>query len=158
MHRLLSSIVILRDKHPMLFAAFTIVLLSGTSMAQHLGPFERPAESKPIITPQPSARFQDPILRKPVQWEALHTFNPAAIVRDGKVFLLYRAEDNSGAMKIGMHTSRLGLAESTDGIHFEQHAQPVFYPDRDGEESREWPGGVEDPRIVQSEDGTYILT
>jgi len=138
------------------FAAITIFVLARTCMAQELGQFSRPANSKPIITPQ-KATFEDPILRKAVQWEALHTFNPAAVVRDGKVFLLYRAEDTSGSMKIGMHTSRIGLAESSDGIHFTQGPKPVFYPDRDAEQSREWPGGVEDPRVVESEDGTYIL-
>jgi predicted GH43/DUF377 family glycosyl hydrolase len=61
-------------------------------------------------------------------------------------------------MKIGMHTSRIGLAESMHGVHFVQGEEPVYYPDRDGEQSREWPGGVEDPRIVESEDGTYVLT
>ena len=93
-----------------------------------------------------------------MHWEALHTFNPAAIVRDGKVFVLYRAEDNSGAMEIGGHTSRLGLAESADGIHFKRLGEPVFYPAEDDQKAREWPGGVEDPRIVEREDGTYVLT
>jgi predicted GH43/DUF377 family glycosyl hydrolase len=79
-------------------------------------------------------------------------------VRNGKVYVLYRAEDDSGSMQIGMHTSRLGLAESTDGIHFTRSATPVFYPAEDAQKDREWPGGVEDPRIVESEDGTYVLT
>ena len=96
--------------------------------------------------------------KEPVQWEALHTFNPAAIVRDGKIYVLYRAEDNSGAMEIGGHTSRLGLAESDDGIHFTRMGEPVFYPAEDDQKAREWPGGVEDPRIVEREDGTYVLT
>jgi beta-1,2-mannosidase len=61
-------------------------------------------------------------------------------------------------MTIGGHTSRLGLAESKDGIHFTRLPAPVFYPAEDGQKDREWPGGVEDPRIVQSEDGTYVLT
>src|SRR6476469_6806587 len=117
------------------FLRVTTFVLAVTCMAQDLGQFSRPANSKPIITPQPKVTFEDPILRKAVQWEALHTFNPAAVVRDGKVFVLYRAEDNSGSMKIGMHTSRIGLAESTDGIHFTQDPKPVFYPDRDGEQS-----------------------
>ena len=95
-----------------------------------------------------SLRFIDPVLKTPVHWEALHTFNPAAIVRDGKVYVLYRAEDDSGAMEIGGHTSRLGLAESEDGIHFTRRAEPVFYPAEDEQKAREWPGGVEDPRIV----------
>ena len=123
-----------------------------------LGPFHRPVESGPVITPQPQATFNDPIRKAPVHWEALHTFNPAAVVRNGKVDVLYRAEDDSGTMQIGMHTSRLGLAESTDGIHFTQAPAPVFYPAEDAQKEREWPGGVEDPRIVEREDGTYVLT
>jgi predicted GH43/DUF377 family glycosyl hydrolase len=97
-------------------------------------------------------------LKASTHWESLHTFNPAAIVRDGKVFVLYRAEDSSGSMEIGSHTSRLGLAESTDGIHFTRQDAPVFFPAKDEQKSREWPGGVEDPRIVETEDGTYVLT
>jgi len=92
-----------------------------------------------------------------VAWEAYATFNPAAVVKDGKVFLLYRAEDASGAQQIGGHTSRLGLAESTDGLHFTRRGTPVLYPDT-AQRQYEWPGGVEDPRIVESDDGTYILT
>jgi len=123
-----------------------------------IGPFARPATGNPVLMPQPQSRFTDPILKSPVQWEALHTFNPAAVVRDGKIYVLYRAEDNSGAMEIGGHTSRLGLAESRDGIHFTRMGKPVFYPAEDDQKAREWPGGVEDPRIVEREDGTYVLT
>ena len=123
-----------------------------------LAPFTRPANAQPIITPRPDASFDDPILQHPVAWEPEHTFNPAAVVRDGKVFVLYRAEDNSGTTAIGAHTSRLGLAVSSDGIHFTQESRPVFYPAKDAQQSREWPGGVEDPRIVEREDGTYVLT
>jgi beta-1,2-mannosidase len=123
-----------------------------------IGPFTRPASGNPVIAPRPESIFTDPILKKPVRWEVLHTFNPAAIVRDGKVYVLYRAEDDSGAMQIGGHTSRLGLAESEDGISFTRRPDPIFYPSDDAQESREWPGGVEDPRIVEAEDGTYVLT
>ena len=126
--------------------------------AWEIGPFTRPADDAPVITPNPAAVFQDPIRKAPVHWEALHTFNPAAVVRDGKIDVLYRAEDDTGKMQIGMHTSRLGLAESEDGIHFTRRAEPVFYPAEDDQKSREWPGGVEDPRIVESEGGTYVLT
>ncbi|MDR3741682.1 MAG: glycoside hydrolase family 130 protein [Terracidiphilus sp.] len=123
-----------------------------------IGPFTRPAVGNPVIAPRAESRFKDPIAKEPIAWEALHTFNPAAVVRSGKVYVLYRAEDNTGAMAIGGHTSRLGLAESTDGIHFTRRAEPVFFPAEDGEKAREWPGGVEDPRIVEGEDGTYVLT
>ena len=141
----------------------TILLSIAAAHAQALpdwtiGPFTRPAAGNPVIAPNPQSNFDDPILHASAQWEALHTFNPAAVVRDRKVYVLYRAEDNSGSMQIGMHTSRLGLAESVDGIHFTRRAAPVFFPAEDDQEGREWPGGVEDPRIVELEDGTYVLT
>jgi len=137
-----------------------IGIVSTTAFAQSwtIGPFTRPDTGNPVITPNPASIFEDPIRHAPVHWEALHTFNPAAIVRNDKVYLLYRAEDDSGVMQIGMHTSRLGLAESSDGIHFTRSATPVFYPAEDAQKDREWPGGVEDPRIVKSEDGKYVLT
>lgn len=135
------------------------MVASGRSIQPNwtLGPFVRPVQA-PVITPNPASTFNDPLRKAPVHWEALHTFNPAAVVRDNKVYVLYRAEDDTGKMEIGLHTSRLGLAVSDDGIHFTRRATPVFYPANDAQESREWPGGVEDPRIVQSEDGTYVLT
>src|SRR5580704_1949924 len=78
-------------------------LLAQSTHNWTLGPFVRPVDA-PIIAPNPAAVFTDPIPGKPVHWEALHTFNPGAIVRGGKVVVLYRAEDDSGAMVIGMHT------------------------------------------------------
>jgi len=123
-----------------------------------LGPFTRPENAQPVITARPEPVFSDPIFDKPVHWEALHTFNPAAVVRDGKIYVLYRAEDDSGTMQIGMHTSRLGLAVSEDGLHFTREDTPVFYPAKDSEQAREWPGGTEDPRIVESPDGGYVIT
>jgi predicted GH43/DUF377 family glycosyl hydrolase len=142
-------------------SAVCAVLTAQHAMAQKpwmIAPFSRPETGNPVIKPNPASTFDDPIRHAPVHWEALHTFNPAAIVRNGKVYVLYRAEDDSGAMQIGMHTSRLGLAESSDGVHFTRRASPVFYPAEDAQKDREWPGGVEDPRIVESEDGTYVLT
>ena len=121
-------------------------------------PFARPAGANPAIAPNKESVFRNPVDGKTVHWEALHTFNPAAIARNGKIYVIYRAEDDSGEMTIGGHTSRLGLAESSDGIHFTRRPEPVLYPDNDAEKAREWPGGCEDPRIVESEDGTYVLT
>lgn len=93
-----------------------------------------------------------------VRWEEYATFNPAAVVKGGRIYVLYRAEDASGEMKIGGHTSRIGLAESTDGLRFTRRSTPVLFPDKDAQQEREWPGGVEDPRIVETEDGSYVLT
>ena len=149
------------SKPPLLSATLlSIALLAAarpTSSGWQLGPFTRPTLA-PVITPNKTSLFTDPIAKAPIHWESLHTFNPAAIVRDGKIFVLYRAEDDTGKMQIGEHTSRLGLATSTDGITFTRLPEPVFYPTKDAQQSREWPGGVEDPRIVEAEDGTYVLT
>jgi len=123
-----------------------------------LGPFTKPASVNPVIAPSATSRFRSPMNDSVVAWEAYATFNPAAVVKDGKVYLLYRAEDASGVSEIGGHTSRLGLAESSDGLHFTRRAAPVLYPDTDAQRKNEWPGGVEDPRIVETEDGTYVLT
>ncbi len=79
-------------------------------------------------------------------WESAGTFNPAVAMHDGKIVMLYRAQDKLG-------TSRLGYAESTDGIHFTRRDQPVLSPSEDYEKD----GGVEDPRLVQF-GGTYYLT
>lgn len=129
----------------------------GSVAQPWLGPWVR-ASGEPVIRPDEEAVFPDPVSGKTVHWEALHTFNPAAIVRDGKIYVLYRAEDDSGAMTIGAHVSRLGLAVSDDGVHFRQGPEPVFYPANDAQKSREVPGGVEDPRIVERPEGGYVLT
>ncbi|MGC2181762.1 MAG: glycoside hydrolase family 130 protein [Terriglobales bacterium] len=90
--------------------------------------------SDPIISPQGDG------------WEAAGTFNPAVILRRGKFVMLYRAQDRNG-------TSRLGYAESGDGIHFTRRPQPVLSPEAEYEKD----GGVEDPRLVKFGD-TYYLT
>ena len=102
-----------------------------------------------------SATFVCPVRKTPVAWEAKDVFNPAAVVRDGKVYLLYRAEDT-----VGRHagTSRIGLAESTDGRSFVRRPEPVLYPDNDFMNAYEWEGGCEDPRIVEDDAGRYYLT
>ncbi len=94
----------------------------------------RRSSDVPVISPQGDG------------WESAGTFNPAVVVRNHKIVMLYRSQDKQG-------TSRLGYAESTDGIHFTRRAQPVLSPSADYEKD----GGVEDPRLVQFGD-TYYLT
>src|SRR4051812_32020757 len=132
--------------------------LSAQDRSWMLGPFEKPRAANPVLTPRASSTFRSPASDSVVRWEEYATFNPAAAVRNGKVTMLYRAEDTSGEEKIGHHTSRLGMAESGDGLRFVRRAEPVLYPARDAQRANEWPGGVEDPRIVEMEDGTYVLT
>ncbi len=122
-----------------------------------LGKFERIEDANPILTPCRESVFHCPLQDRDVHWEREHIFNPGAVVRNGKVYLIYRAEDDYG-VGIGKHTSRLGIAESSDGIHFERSGTPILFPDRDGQSVYEFPGGCEDPRIVETEEGTYLMT
>lgn len=110
-----------------------LALASRGSANWSFGAWRRVSET-PVISPQGNG------------WESAGTFNPAVILRDGKIVMLYRAQDKGG-------TSRLGYAESTDGVHFTRRGEPVFSPEKDYEKG----GGVEDPRLVQFGD-TYYLT
>lgn len=121
-----------------------------------LGGFVRPEKANPIITPNPSNQFDCPMQDKKIGWEESDVFNPAATVKDGKIYVLYRAEDNS-ATGIGKRTSRIGLAESEDGIHMKRRKTPVMYPDKDNMKEHEWEGGCEDPRVTMTEDGLYVM-
>lgn len=119
--------------------------------------FSKPSVN-PILAPRNTSTFRSPMGDRDVRWEEFATFNPAAVVRKGKVVMLYRAEDATGDTIIGGHTSRLGMAESEDGLHFVRRPTPVLFPANDGQKENEWPGGVEDPRLVETDDGRYVLT
>lgn len=120
------------------------------------GPFIRPARVNPVISPDTSSRFYDPMRQANTDWESNDTFNPAAVVKDRKIFVLYRAEDRSGK-GIGERTSRIGLAESEDGFAMKRNPRPVLFPGTDDQREFEWPGGCEDPRVAVTENGTYVL-
>ena len=79
-------------------------------------------------------------------WSRLALFNPAAIKKDGKTVLLFRAQNSN-------HTSYIGYAESSDGLHFTIRPEPVLSPEAPYEKD----GGVEDPRVLQI-GGVFYLT
>ena len=142
-----------------------ILLLSQTNTFSQtkekdwmLGPFERPENAQPILQKDATSTFKDPITQKVVHWESMATFNPAAITKNDSVYVLYRAEEKLGEKEIGGHRSRIGMATSTNGISYTKWPEPVFYPNEDGQKVNEWPGGIEDPRIVETEEGLYVLT
>lgn len=74
-------------------------------------------------------------------------FNAAAFMKDDKVHLLYRAMGTTDPI------SRLGLAISEDGIHFERNPNPVFT----GGELTLGKLGAEDPRVVRIDDTFYVV-
>jgi predicted GH43/DUF377 family glycosyl hydrolase len=120
--------------------ALTLFLLcaalgAGTIAAEKwpFGPWRRIWDG-PVLSPRANG------------WESSGTFNPAVVEYKGKFVMLYRAQDGAG-------TSRLGYAESTDGIHFTRRAEPVLSPEAEYEKN----GGVEDPRL-QKFGETYYLT
>jgi beta-1,2-mannosidase len=113
-----------------------LAVLVAASAQERSVPFGalRRAPEVPIISPRGNG------------WESAGTFNPAVVERGGKIVMLYRAQDKQGI-------SRLGYAQSTDGIHFTRKNKPVLSPS----EPYEKDGGVEDPRLVHFGD-TYYLT
>ena len=119
-----------------------------------LGPFVKQDAVNPILLPKDDTQFLCPVRNEQVKWEEKDVFNPSAVVRDSKVYLLYRAEDVIGKF---LGTSRIGLAISDDGIQFTRHSEPVLYPDNDDFYDIEWEGGCEDPRIVEGEEGIYYM-
>jgi predicted GH43/DUF377 family glycosyl hydrolase len=119
------------------FLALLLTLNLQDNASWRTGAWHRLPET-PIIAPIISPKGDG--------WESAGTFNPAVVVREGKVIMLYRAQDKHG-------TSRLGYAESSDGLHFTRRARPVFSP----EEPYEKKGlGGEDPRLVQFGDTHYL--
>lgn len=124
-----------------LFLLFLITVSCSNTVddtAWQLGPFVK-YEGNPILTPRGDS------------WEAKDIFNPAALSEGGQIYMLYRGEDSTGIGKWN-GTSRIGLATSSDGIHFEREPDPVYEPVEDWE----LPGGTEDPRIVKIEDIFYM--
>src|SRR3954453_2319118 len=138
-----------------IIAVFSFLVFSFTSIAQSsdklpgwaFGGFVRPKNVNPIIAPKSETSFTDPMTGKQVYWESNDAFNPGATIKEGKIVILYRAEDKSG-VAIGERTSRLGYAESTDGLIVKRKAEPVLYPANDSQKEYEWPGGCEDPRVA----------
>lgn len=90
--------------------------------------------NNPILAPNPKA-----------YWESAYLYNPAAIVIDDTVWLLYRAQNKS-------LISTIGLAWSKDGYNFTRYTKPVLYPTKPYETH-----GTEDPRVIRV-NGTFYMT
>jgi beta-1,2-mannosidase len=88
---------------------------------------------------------QTPLLSPQGSWSELALFNPTAARVGSKTALLFRAQDRN-------HTSRIGYAESNDGLHFTVRPDPVLTPEAPYEKN----GGVEDPRVVRINDLYYL--
>ena len=126
-----------RTTAALLVTVLSLAATSFTGRAEQSGklPFFQwsRASSEPIVSPEGTT------------WESAGTFNPAVLFHDGRFIMLYRAQDTAGI-------SRLGYAESVDGIHFTRRPEPVFVPEADYEKD----GGVEDPRLEKVGDSYYL--
>lgn len=95
-------------------------------------------------------------------WESKWTFNPSALLHDGKVHMVYRAVG-------GNDVSMVGYAESSDGYSVDaRFAEPMFFyrnvpqgvqtafkiPYSSG---GGFCGGSEDPRVTRIDDRVYML-
>ena len=110
----------------------------------------------PLLAPNAESTFYCSMRENTVKWESADTFNPAATVINGQIVVLYRAEDDA-TKGLGMRTSRIGYASSSDGLHFQRHGAPVMFPGKDAQAEAENGGGCEDPRVCMTEDGTYVM-
>ncbi len=141
--------------HPIRIGLCLLLSLTASAQSPWLLGFDKP-NVNPVLAADSTGRFFCPVQQKTVRWEQADVFNPAAVVRNDTLYLLYRAEDNPLA-QLGYRTSRIGLAYSTDGLDFERLPEPVLYPDTDEFSRWDYPGGVEDPRVVELEDGSYLM-
>jgi predicted GH43/DUF377 family glycosyl hydrolase len=97
------------------------------------------AVAAPAVTVDARRLSDQPVLKPAAPaWMEAGAFNPAAVMLNGKIVLLFRARDAHG-------TSRIGYAESADGLHFKAEPQPVLAPAAPYERG----GGVEDPRVLR---------
>jgi len=120
-----------------------------------LNNIEKRNDVYPILVKDSLEKFFCPVLKRDIHWQESFIFNPAAIVKDGKVYLIFRGEDRIGPYG---GTSRIGLAESEDGITFKKLPAPILFPDNDEYLVYEKDGGCEDPRIVEKPEGGYVMT
>lgn len=113
--------------------ALSLILLAASLHAANITVTAERVSDQPVLSPGNPA------------WASAGVFNAAAAYVDGRTVLLFRAQDQRG-------TSRIGYAESKDGLHFTIDPKPVLAPEAPYEAG----GGVEDPRLVRIGDTWYL--
>jgi predicted GH43/DUF377 family glycosyl hydrolase len=111
---------------------------------------DRPADPLPAWRARPFKKRGVVIEPNPeIFWKAKSVLNPAAVVKDEKIYVIYRAQDTTGAGQWNGNSS-LGIAVTEDGTHL----HPLLF-DAFGNElplmSRSLPielHGIEDPRVA----------
>src|ERR1035437_7899868 len=84
-------------------------------------------------------------------WEEFAVFNLCPIKRGKTIYGVFRAISAVDAFRTPRQISVIGIAKSTDGIHFQDHKQFII-------PSKEWNQyGCEDPRVTYFEGKYYIF-
>ncbi|NBV77299.1 hypothetical protein EBR66_04010 [bacterium] len=132
------------------YGAADTVCAKASLHLPHLLAAMKPGSRNRLLT----RAHENPILspNKEHEWESRLVFNPGAIKIGESFFLLYRAMSSD-------NTSVIGLAESTDGIHFRRDTEPCYVPRADFELKKGSPtgnSGCEDARVSEIEGRIYI--
>ncbi|MDP3763759.1 MAG: hypothetical protein Q8Q92_03925 [bacterium] len=84
-------------------------------------------------------------------WEASATFNMSVVKRGRSIYGVYRAISNKDELRTPDRISTIGIAKSSDGLHFTSRKQFI-------EPREEWEKfGCEDPRVTFFEGRYYIF-
>ena len=151
---------------------YVVTILTLFALFLILAPFVRSKKEREELVSKIHERLRRSItnpLLEPLAhnaWESEAVFNPAALLHDGRIHLLYRAIGADGV-------SRLGYASSADGITFnERLPYPVFQIKSPKQQKKltqrrktfdphtyssggSW-GGCEDPRMVAIDEHVYL--
>jgi beta-1,2-mannobiose phosphorylase / 1,2-beta-oligomannan phosphorylase len=84
-------------------------------------------------------------------WEASATFNMSTVRKGRSIYGLYRAISGPDKLRTPEQVSTIGIAESTDGLHFAERKQFIV-PEEEWEKY-----GCEDPRVTFFEGRYYIF-
>ena len=84
-------------------------------------------------------------------WEASATFNMSVVKRGKNIYGLYRAISSKDSLRTPDKISTIGIAKSSDGLHFDNRKQFI-------EPEEEWEKfGCEDPRVTFFEGRYYVF-
>ncbi|MCX6751536.1 MAG: hypothetical protein NT161_02080 [Candidatus Nomurabacteria bacterium] len=97
---------------------------------------------------------KNPIIlpKKENKWEAQATFNPGAILLDGKIHIIYRAMSSD-------NTSSFGYAMTKNGTDIIERLPVPIYVAREDFENKKGENqisGCEDPRLTKIDDNIYL--
>ncbi|GIW63438.1 MAG: hypothetical protein KatS3mg091_240 [Patescibacteria group bacterium] len=118
------------------------LLLNKLFKSKEQRPYFKRVSDEPLLTP-----------RSGYDWESQAVFNPASLLIDDKIYIVYRAMSSD-------NTSTMGLAIYNKDLKLEYRSEePIYWP-RTEYEKKFIPGGnsgCEDPRLVLLDDTIYLF-